>query len=410
MPMFDEDRKRGDTRRMTAPSLAIIIVAAGRGQRAGEGLPKQYRQLAGRMVLTRTIETLHAAAPKATLLTVIHPDDRNLYEEAVEAASAEAQAALLSYVHGGATRQHSCRAGVEALQALAPDVVLIHDAARPFASVALIQRAVEAAVNHGAAVPGVAVTDTIKQVDADGRIISTPQRDALRAVQTPQSFQYELILRAHRTAASATSEMTDDAAVAEYAGHAVHVFEGDAQNIKLTTPQDFEKAEARLMAQLTDIRTGQGFDVHAFTDGDHVILGGVKIPHSKKLLGHSDADVLMHAVTDAIYGALADGDIGSHFPPSDPQWKGAASDIFLRHAADCVRKRGGAISHIDGTVICEAPKVGPHRDAIRAELAKIIGIDVSRVAVKATTSEELGFTGRHEGIAAMALATIRLPE
>ncbi len=164
------------------------------------------------------------------------------------------------------------------------------------------------------------------------------------------------------------------------------------------------------MAQLTDIRTGQGFDVHAFTDGDHVILGGVKIPHSKKLLGHSDADVLMHAVTDAIYGALADGDIGSHFPPSDPQWKGAASDIFLRHAADCVRKRGGAISHIDGTVICEAPKVGPHRDAIRAELAKIIGIDVSRVAVKATTSEELGFTGRREGIAAMALATIRLPE
>jgi len=395
---------------MTTPSLAIIIVAAGRGQRAGEGLPKQYRQLAGCMVLTRTIEALHAAAPNAKLLTVIHPDDRNLYEEAVEATSADAQAALLSYVHGGATRQHSCRAGVEALQALAPDVVLIHDAARPFASVALIQRAVEAAEKYGAAVPGVAVTDTIKQVDAEGRIISTPQRDALRAVQTPQSFQFELILRAHRKAASATSEMTDDAAVAEYAGHAVHVFEGDAQNIKLTTPQDFEKAEARLMAQLTDIRTGQGFDVHAFTDGDHVILGGVKIPHSKKLLGHSDADVLMHAVTDAIYGALADGDIGSHFPPSDPQWKGAASDIFLRHAAECVRKRGGVIAHIDGTVICEAPKVGPHRDAIRAELAKIIGIDVSRVAVKATTSEELGFTGRREGIAAMALATIRLPE
>ena len=395
---------------MTTPSLAIIIVAAGRGQRAGEGLPKQYRLLAGRMVLTRTIEALHEAAPQAKLLTVIHPDDRNLYEEAVEAARQSARDALLSYVHGGATRQHSCRAGIEALQALAPDIVLIHDAARPFATSALIARAIEAAVKHGAAVPGIAVTDTIKQVDAEGRIVSTPQRDVLRAVQTPQSFQYELILRAHRKAALASSEMTDDAAVAEYAGHAVHVFEGDVQNIKLTTPQDFEKAGARLMAQLTDIRTGQGFDVHAFTDGDHVILGGVKIPHSKKLLGHSDADVLMHAVTDAIYGALADGDIGSHFPPSDPQWKGAASDIFLRHAAECVRKRGGVVSHIDGTVICEAPKVGPHRDAIRAELAKIIGIDVSRVAVKATTSEELGFTGRREGIAAMALATIRLPE
>ena len=395
---------------MTVPSLAIIIVAAGRGQRAGEGLPKQYRQLCGRMVLTRTIEALHTAAPQAKLLTVIHADDRNLYEDAIGAVCSDAKAALLPYVHGGATRQHSCRAGLEALQALGPDVVLIHDAARPFATVALIQRAVDAALKHGAAVPGLFVTDTIKQVDAEGRIISTPQRDALRAVQTPQSFQYELILRAHRKAASAPDDKTDDAAVAEFAGHAVHVFDGDAQNIKLTTPQDFEKAEARLMAQLTDIRMGQGFDVHAFTDGDHVILGGVKIPHGKKLLGHSDADVLMHAITDAIYGALADGDIGSHFPPSDPQWKGAASDIFLRHAAECVRKRGGIIAHIDGTIICEAPKVGPHRDAIRAELAKIIGIDVSRVAVKATTSEELGFTGRREGIAAMALATIRLPE
>jgi len=395
---------------MTVPSLAIIIVAAGRGQRAGEGLPKQYRQLCGRMVLTRTIEALHTAAPQAKLLTVIHPDDGNLYEDAIAAVISSAQATLLPYVHGGATRQHSCRVGLEALQALGPDVVLIHDAARPFATVALIQRAVDAALKHGAAVPGLFVTDTIKQVDAEGRIISTPQRDALRAVQTPQSFQYELILRAHRKAASAPDDKTDDAAVAEFAGHAVHVFDGDAQNIKLTTPQDFEKAEARLMAQLTDIRMGQGFDVHAFTDGDHVILGGVKIPHSKKLLGHSDADVLMHAITDAIYGALADGDIGSHFPPSDPQWKGAASDIFLRHAAQSVRKLGGIIAHIDGTIICEAPRVGPHRDAIRAKLAKIIGIDVSRVAVKATTSEELGFTGRREGIAAMALATIRLPE
>ena len=203
--------------------------------------------------------------------------------------------------------------------------------------------------------------------------------------------------------------MTDDGAVAEWAGHQVHVFEGDPANMKVTNGEDFAIAEARLMGRLQDIRTGQGFDVHAFTDGDQVWLGGVSIPHVQGLLGHSDADVLMHAVTDAIYGALAEGDIGSHFPPSDPQWKGASSDIFLRHAAQRVRERGGMIAHVDGTVICEAPKVGPHRDAIRARLAEILGVDVSRVAVKATTSEQLGFTGRREGIAAMALATVRLP-
>ncbi len=399
---------------MKAPSMtdqiAIIVVAAGRGQRAGEGLPKQYRLLAGRTVMTHAIEALHAAAPQARIITVIHPDDRPLYEAAVEALSSTAQSALLPYVHGGATRQHSVQAGLEALQANAPQIVLIHDCARPFASAALIARAIEAARSHGAAVPAIALTDTVKQIDASGRIIATPPRNQLRAVQTPQAFQFELILKAHRKAASATQDLTDDAAVAEFAGHAVYVFEGEAQNIKLTTPDDFDKAETRLMAQLNDIRTGQGFDVHAFTPGDHVWLGGVKIPHTEKLLGHSDADVLMHAVTDAIYGALADCDIGAHFPPSDQQWKDAASDIFLRHAVERVRLRGGVIAHIDATIICEAPKVGPHRDAIRAQLAQIMGIDMSRVAVKATTSEELGFTGRREGIAAMALATVRLPE
>jgi 2-C-methyl-D-erythritol 4-phosphate cytidylyltransferase/2-C-methyl-D-erythritol 2,4-cyclodiphosphate synthase len=303
-------------------------------------------------------------------------------------------------------------AGLEALDALAarPEVVLIHDCARPFVGVDIVRAAVRAAIDTGAAVPGLAVADTIKVVEADGRIAATPPRERLRAVQTPQAFRFALILDAHRRAAAeAIADLTDDAAVAEWAGHAVHVFPGNSQNMKITTPEDFARAEQALLASLPDVRTGQGFDVHALGDGDHVWLGGVRIAHGQGLLGHSDADVLMHAVTDAIFGALADGDIGSHFPPSDPQWKGAASDIFLRYAAERVRSRGGLIAHVDGTVICEHPKVGPHRDAIRARLAEIIGISIDRVAVKATTSERLGFTGRGEGIAAMAMATVRLP-
>ncbi len=395
---------------MPKPSLAIVVVAAGRGSRAGEGLPKQYRTLAGEPIITHALRALHKGAPDARILVTIHPDDQALYEAAVALLDGSAQAALLEPIAGGATRQASVRAGLEALAGEAPDLVLIHDCARPFVSASLIARAIAAASATGAVVPGLPVTDTIKQIDAQGRIEATPPRAQLRAVQTPQAFRYELILNAHRLAASTgQNELTDDGAVAEWAGHAVHVFEGDPANMKVTNPEDFAAAEARLLGQLQDIRTGQGFDVHAFTEGDQVWLGGVSIPHSHGLLGHSDADVLMHAVTDAIYGALADGDIGSHFPPSDPQWKGAASDIFLRHAAQRVRERGGMIAHVDGTVICEAPKVGPHRDAIRAKLAEIMGVDVSRVAVKATTSEQLGFTGRREGIAAMALATVRLP-
>ena len=229
-------------------------------------------------------------------------------------------------------------------------------------------------------------------------------------MQTPQAFHFAELLRAHRAAAEAgVGTLSDDAAVAEWAGLEVRIFPGDPLNMKLTTPADFAEAERRLLADLPDVRTGQGYDVHAFADGDHVWLGGVKIPHGRALSGHSDADVLMHAITDAILGAIADGDIGSHFPPSDPQWKGAASDIFLRHAVKRVRARGGMIAHVDGTIVCEAPKVGPHRDAIRAKLAEIMDMSLDRVAVKATTSEELGFTGRREGIAAMATATVRLP-
>ena len=387
---------------MSPQSQAIIVVAAGRGARAGEGLPKQYRSLAGETILCRTLRALYLGAPEARLLVVIHPDDLGLYEEAIAGLPGELRARLEAPVSGGASRQASVRAGLEALAVSPPQLVLIHDCARPFVTPALMARAVAAAVTHAAAVPGLAVTDTIKQVDIAGWIMATPERAGLRAVQTPQAFQFDLILRAHRSAAAAgRDDMTDDGAVAEWAGFRVHIFEGEAGNMKVTTPQDFVTAQTR---------TGQGFDVHAFTQGDHVCLGGVAIAHDRALLGHSDADVLMHAVTDAIYGALADGDIGAHFPPSDPKWKGAASEIFLRHAVARVRDRGGMIAHVDATVICEAPKVGPHRDRIRARLAEIMEIDIARVAVKATTSEELGFTGRREGIAAMALATVRLPE
>jgi 2-C-methyl-D-erythritol 4-phosphate cytidylyltransferase / 2-C-methyl-D-erythritol 2,4-cyclodiphosphate synthase len=241
-------------------------------------------------------------------------------------------------------------------------------------------------------------------------VLATPPRAGLRAVQTPQAFRFPLILDAHRRAAAAgVGDLTDDVAVAEWAGAPAYVFEGDPANVKVTTMQDLKAAQARLTPSLTETRVGQGFDVHAFAPGDHVWLCGVRIPHTAALSGHSDADVGLHALADAIYGALADGDIGHHFPPSDPQWKGAASHIFLAHAAERVRARGGAIAHLDATLICEAPKVGPHRDAMRARVAEIVDLDVGRVAVKATTSEKLGFTGRGEGIACLAMATVRLP-
>jgi 2-C-methyl-D-erythritol 4-phosphate cytidylyltransferase / 2-C-methyl-D-erythritol 2,4-cyclodiphosphate synthase len=301
-------------------------------------------------------------------------------------------------------------ASLEALAADAPHIVLIHDAARPFPTRALVSRAIEAARKRGTAAPGTPLTDTVKQVDAGGRVLATPPRAALRAVQTPQAFNFPLILDAHRRAAAAgVVDLTDDVAVAEWSGAAAHVFEGDPGNIKVTTMEDFRAAEARLAGLAGETRVGQGFDVHAFAPGDHVWLCGIRVPHDQSLAGHSDADVVLHALADAIYGALADGDIGSHFPPSDPRWKGAASRIFLAHAAERVRARGGALVHLDATIVCEAPKIGPHRDAMRARIAEIVGLDIGRVAVKATTSERLGFTGRGEGIACLAVATVRLP-
>ena len=391
----------------------ILVVAAGRGSRAGEGLPKQYRFVGGEPLLTRTLRAMLADPAIEGVTPVIHPDDEDLYRHSAAVLNGSGGPRLNAPAYGGATRQQSVHAGLEALarrNGALPDIVLIHDGARPFSSPALIRRAVDSARQYGAAVPGCPVTDTIKQVTTGGAITGTPDRSALRAVQTPQAFAFDLILAAHRKAShSARHDLTDDAAVAEFAGHQVFVFEGEQENTKITTADDFSRAETRLLSSLPDIRMGQGYDVHAFADGDHVWLGGIRIPHDKALSGHSDADVVLHAITDAILGAIGDGDIGAHFPPSQPQWKGAASDIFLKDAMARVATRGGVVAHIDATVVCERPKIGPHREAIRERIAAITGLAVDRVAIKATTSERLGFTGREEGIAALAVATVRLP-
>ncbi len=383
---------------------AAILVAAGRGLRAGGSGPKQYREIGGQTVIFRAMQAFCRHPDVFAVQPVVNPDDAAVFNAAV---------AGLRYqppTHGGATRQASVHAGLEALAAEKPDIVLIHDAARPFVTTAVISRAIDAAGRTGAAVPAIPVTDTIKQIDENGNVDVTPERAKLRIAQTPQAFRFDVILDAHRRAArDGRSDFTDDAALAEWAGLTVATFEGDLANMKLTTPEDFIREEARLAAQLGDIRTGTGYDVHAFGDGDHLMLCGVRVPHTRGFLAHSDGDVGLHALVDAILGALADGDIGSHFPPSDPQWKGAASDKFLKYAVDRVTARGGRIANLEVTMICERPKIGPLRDVMRARIAEITGVNISRVAVKATTSERLGFTGREEGIAATASATIRLP-
>src|SRR3954453_51272 len=383
---------------------AAILVAAGRGLRAGAGGPKQYRTIGGQTVIFRAMEAFCRHPQIFAVQPVVNPDDTEMFEEAVGGLCHEAPAS------GGATRQASVRAGLEALAGEKPDIVLIHDAARPFVTSAVISRAIDAARPTGAAVPAIPVTDTIKLVGDTGHVEGTPERARLRVAQTPQAFRYDVILDAHRRAArEGFGDFTDDAALAEWAGLTVATFEGDPANMKLTTPEDFAREEARLAAQLGDIRTGTGYDVHAFGDGDHLMICGVRVPHSKGFLAHSDGDVGLHALVDAILGAVADGDIGSHFPPSDPKWKGAASDQFLKYAVERVSARGGRIAHLEVTMICERPKIGPLRETMRARIAEISGVDISRVAVKATTSERLGFTGREEGIAATASATIRLP-
>ena len=385
--------------------VAAVVVAAGRGVRAGGDLPKQFRRIGGEILLHRTLSTLAEHAEVGFVQPVIHADDIDLYR----GVTADIDV-LLEPTIGGATRQASVRAGLEALVARKPAIVLIHDAARPFASPDLVSRAIAAARQSGAAIPALPVTDTVKSVHASGHVDMTLDRNTLRLIQTPQAFAFAALLEAHRNAASAgRDDFTDDAALAEWAGMKVSVFAGEPGNIKITSADDFARAEAGQFAMLGDVRTGTGIDVHAFGPGNHVMIGGIRIAHDRSLIGHSDADVALHSLVDAILGALAEGDIGAHFPPSDPQWRGAASDRFLAFAIERVKARGGRIAHLDLTIVCEAPRIGPHRDSMRGNIARLAGIDEGRVAVKATTSEKLGFTGRGEGIAAYATATLRLP-
>ena len=370
-------------------TTAAIITAAGRGLRAGGDLPKQWQMLAGQPVVAHA---LAAFAGMPRVLTV-HPDDQAL---------AEALRLDIQIVPGGATRSASVKNALEALAGQGISKVLIHDGARPLVSAAVIARVIDALDQAAGAAPALPVSDALWR-GSDGRVAGTQDRSGLYRAQTPQGFRYDAILAAHR---AHPGDAADDVAVARAAGLDVAIVAGDEDNLKLTFPDDFARAEAILKGRRMDLRVGNGFDVHAFCDGDGVWLCGVKVPHGKALLGHSDADVGMHALTDAIYGALAEGDIGRHFPPSDPQWKGAESHIFLRHAIRLARAKGFALANCDVTLICERPKIGPHAEAMRAALAAIMQVDLERVSVKATTSERLGFTGREEGIAAMATAAL----
>ena len=392
-------------------TVAALIVAAGRGTRAKGatgGLAKQFALIGGKSVLTRTVEIFLAHPAIAAVQVVIHPDDTQAYADAVHGRDAK----LLAAVTGGATRQQSVLFGLRALSQHAPASVLIHDAARPFVDTATISNVIAAIAKTQGAIPATPVSDTLKKAHENGRISATVDRDQLWRAQTPQGFSFNEILSAHeRAAASSDHTFTDDAAIAEWAGLPVVLVPGNEANTKITTLEDLAMAELRLAASpaMLETRTGSGFDVHRFTEGDHVWLAGVKIPHTHKLEGHSDADVALHALTDALLGAIGDGDIGQHFPPSDPQWKGAASHLFLADAARRVANQGGIIVNVDITMLAEAPKVGPHRLAMQQAVANILKIDITRVGIKATTTEGLGFTGRREGIAAMATATVRLP-
>jgi 2-C-methyl-D-erythritol 4-phosphate cytidylyltransferase/2-C-methyl-D-erythritol 2,4-cyclodiphosphate synthase len=369
-----------------------IIVAAGRGTRAGGDLPKQWQMLNGQPVLAHTLAAF-ASLPR---VLVIHPEDR---------ARAEAIAGDAQIVEGGATRDASVMNALLALEGRGVAHVLIHDGARPLVSAAVIDRVRGALTFSPAAAPALAVTDAL-WTGAQGLVSGTRDRTGLYRAQTPQGFHFDAILAAHRAHPGGSA---DDVEVARAAGLAVTIVEGEENNLKLTFPGDFDRAAAIMKGRGMDLRLGNGFDVHAFCEGDHVWLCGVKVPHGKGLLGHSDADVGMHALTDAIYGALAMGDIGRHFPPSDPQWKGAESHIFLRHAAELARSQGYTIANCDVTLICERPKIGPHAEGMRTALAAIMGVELGRVSVKATTSEQLGFTGREEGIAAIATAALVKP-
>ncbi len=393
----------------------VIVVGAGRGSRAGEGLPKQYRTIGGETIVRRCLKAFLAHPDVSAVCPVIHSDDRDLFTQSASGLD------VLPVVLGGDTRQSSVFNGLSAIAHLEPDYVLIHDAARPFVSQTMISAVIGALNDYPGAIPALRVVDTLKSSrtgDNQRLIDTTRSRDGLWRAQTPQGFRYGDIMSAHEQCASEpghSNKHSDDASIAESCGLDVVMVDGDERNIKLTTPADFERAET-LFGQLEiqresqrETRTGMGFDVHRFCPGDHVILCGVDIPHDQSLAGHSDADVAMHALCDALYGCIGGGDIGAHFPPDQEKWRGVASKVFLLHAAQQVLDAGGTISNLDLTIICERPKIGPHREAMQGALAAILGLDASRINIKATTTERLGFTGRAEGIAAQAIATISLP-
>lgn len=380
--------------------VAVLVVAAGKGERAGGALPKQYAPLLGKPILRWTLEAF-ANHPKVDAIqVVIGANDEAHY------AAATAGLKLAPVLAGGPTRQHSVMHGLEALAHRKPEYVLIHDAARPLVSMQTID-AVISALEAGAdgAVPLLPVADTLRK-NVGGKWVTVP-RDGLLRAQTPQGFRFAKIFEAHRK--FAREDVTDDMALAEMAGLHVQAVPGEDSNMKVTNPEDFAIAEAHLRARLGESRTGMGYDVHRFTAGDHVWLCGIKVPHDHGLEGHSDADAGLHALTDAILGAIGEGDIGQHFPPTDERWRGAPSWKFLDHAANLVSAKCGAIVHCDVTIICERPKIGPHREAMRARIAEILKLDPSRVSVKATTTEGLGFEGKREGLGAQAVATVRLP-
>ncbi len=379
-----------------------LVVAAGRGERLGGAVPKQYRLLAGKPVLRHCLDRFAAHPAIDAIKVVLQPEHRVLYDDAVRGL------ALLDPVTGGATRQQSVRHGLESLADRNPRNVLIHDAARPLVDAATIDRLLAALDTAKAAIAASPITDTLKRAGAGGRVAVTVDRAGLWRAQTPQAFDFDAILAAHRAAAGA--DMTDDAAVAEAAGLGVALVAGSEDNLKITTEADLARAERLLAAgAAVEWRTGSGFDVHRFVPGDGIMLCGVRVPHDRSLEGHSDADAGLHALTDAILGAIGAGDIGLHFPPSDPQWRGKDSSHFARAAVGLVAARGGRVVHVDVTVICERPKVGPHREAMAARIADILGLEPGRASVKATTTEGLGFTGRGEGIAVQAVATVMLP-
>lgn len=379
--------------------IAALVVAAGRGRRFGGDIPKQYQDLAGRCVLRHSLARLAADPTIAAIRAVIHPDDIDLYRIAAK------NLPVLEPVFGGETRQDSVRLGLESLVELAPDLVLVHDGARPFADSGITARVTAALEQHDGAIPAIAVADTLKR-GHQGLVETTIDRSDLWRAQTPQGFRFAPLLAAHRAVIG--RELTDDAAVAEHAGLRVALVTGGEDNVKITTGEDLRRAHGRFSGPGYGA-VGNGFDVHRFAPGSGVWLCGVQIPHDLGLEGHSDADVALHALTDAVLGAIGAGDIGAHFPPSAPQWRGASSDRFLGHAAALVAGLGGKVMHVDVTLICEQPKVGPHRPAMRARVAEILNLPMDRVSVKATTTEGLGFTGRGEGIAAQATASVWLP-